>query len=157
MLLGELQQLRGQHHEAARELEDDPQRRVDLAALDRADVVAVQPGREAQLLLAQAAPSARLTHRTTERPVLPPTARSFPLACLPPRVRAPRSARDDSSGQPAAADGYGISASKAHSFGARPGGVPAPPGPHCHWRQPTRPEPAADLKRLVEEAAHGMT
>jgi hypothetical protein len=43
VLLGQHEQLRGQHHEPVRELEDDPQSRVDLAALDRADVVAMKP------------------------------------------------------------------------------------------------------------------
>ncbi len=56
--------------EAALQLEQDAERRVDLAVLDRADVVAVEIGTVAELLLREALLTAKSADGETERKVL---------------------------------------------------------------------------------------
>jgi len=68
-LLVEANQLRERDVDAARESDQRRERRVDLAALDRADVVAMQAGLKRERLLRETEPSAQLTNCSTKGPV----------------------------------------------------------------------------------------
>jgi len=142
---------RGQHRQPARELEDNPQRWVD-----RTDVIAMQPGDEAQLLLAQAAPRSGLTHRTTERPVLPsPRVPSSPHVCLL-GSRAPRSTHATTSVASRPPNRAAVSPHRRRNPSVPgPGALQRRPGHICHWRRRTRPEPAIDLKSEVAASRQG--
>lgn len=68
--LVDVRQLGERNVESVAELQEDAERRVDLSALDRADIVAVEIATKAEDLLRVAASSPQLSHRRPERSLL---------------------------------------------------------------------------------------